>query len=272
MIRLAGFGLHGGRASSVVLRRAEGATTVGRGDDRAPLSSLAIRGGDRATTATLPSGAAIVSVEHLLAAIAGMGAFHGLFVDVEGDEVPLLDGCAGELAGAIEALSLPRVEVAPAHVRRAAELHVHDAVYAFTPSSTRELGVDVDFPAARFGRALVGRASWSGDVASFRTQVAPSRTFGAARELEALRSRGLAAHVPAGVVVALDLDDTAWAPRDPDEPIRHKLLDLVGDLARLGAPLQGTLRVARPSHRASSEAIDRALAEGVVELPSPSSS
>jgi UDP-3-O-[3-hydroxymyristoyl] N-acetylglucosamine deacetylase len=270
VIRLAGFGLHGGRASAIVLRRASGATTFGRGDDRAPLRELRVRGGDRATTATLPSGATIASVEHVLAAIAGLGLFSGLSVDVEGDEVPLLDGCAASIAYALQGLALPALASTPARVTRESELSVGDAVYVFSPARETEIVVDVDYPEARFGRALSGRASWSGDAGSFRDAIAPSRTFGAARELDDLRARGLAAHVPLGAVVALDIDDPAWAPRDEGEPLRHKLLDLIGDLARLGGPLGGKLVASRPSHRASSQAIERALAEGVVELPAKS--
>ena len=236
------------------------------------LRALAIRGGDRSTTATLPSGATLASVEHLLAAIVGTGAFFGLSVDVEGDELPLLDGCAAEMVRAIDALSLPSVAAERACVTKVADVRVGDAIYSFAPSSPSsprsEVAVDVDFPEARFGRVVAGRASWAWDAASFRAHVAPSRTFGAARELDDLRARGLATHVPVGAVIALDVEDPAWAPRDPDEPIRHKLLDLVGDLARLGAPLEGRLLATRPSHRASSLALDRALAEGVVALPS----
>ncbi|MEO7094317.1 MAG: UDP-3-O-acyl-N-acetylglucosamine deacetylase, partial [Polyangiales bacterium] len=212
MIRLEGFGLHGGRPSAILLRRAPGPTTIGCAHDRAPLAALAIVGGDRATTATLPSGAMIGSVEHMLAAIAGTRTFSGLSVDVEGDEVPLLDGCASEMVRAIEALDLPLDASPPARVVRSAELRVDDAVYSFSPSdpsstSPREIAVAVDFPAARFGRALSGHASWMGTLASFRDEVAPARTFGARRELDELRARGLAAHVPVGAVVALDVDD-----------------------------------------------------------------
>jgi UDP-3-O-[3-hydroxymyristoyl] N-acetylglucosamine deacetylase len=269
VIRLAGFGLHGGRPSSIVLRRTDGPTTLGRGTDRATLRELVVRGGDRTTIATLPSGATIASIEHLLSAVAGTRAFSGLDIDIEGDEVPLLDGCAVAMVQAIDDLALPAFTAEAARVTRSAEVRVGDAVYAFSPtSSLTSIVVDVDFAAERFGRALSGRAAWSGDPEQFRRDIAPARTFGAARELDDLRARGLAAHVPVGAVVALDLDDAAWAPRDPGEPIRHKLLDLIGDLARLGAPLVGNLVAVRPSHRASSEALERAVSEGVVALAS----
>lgn len=238
-------GIHSGTESLLTLTATEGPTTLGRGADRAPLAALRFSGGDRGTDVELPSGARLRTVEHLLAAIAGVGAFAGARLDLEGEEAPLCDGGARTFAEALRPLARP---VAPLVVARAARFQIEEATFVVEPHDGLRVTVEVSFPFARFGVALEGVASWEGDPGDFLSRVAPARTFGAARELEALRARGLAAYVPEGVVVALDRPERA--PCDPGEPIRHKLLDVLGDLATLGAPLVGAITVQRPSHRA----------------------
>jgi UDP-3-O-[3-hydroxymyristoyl] N-acetylglucosamine deacetylase len=261
-VRLEGVGLHGGTRGAVVFVAAPGPTTLGRGDDRAALGALEVRGADHASIARLPSGTTIRTVEHLLAAIAGLRAFEGLRVDLEGEEIPLFDGGASELCRAIEAIA-PGTRSSPprahAKITRAASYALDDASMSLAPGDGTEIEVEIAFEASRFGRALAGTARWLGDASSFVSEIAPSRTFGAAAELESLRARGLASHVPKGAVIAIDVDDPDWAPRDPEEPIRHKLLDLIGDLAPLGAPLLGTLVARRPSHRTTRTMLGRAV-------------
>jgi UDP-3-O-[3-hydroxymyristoyl] N-acetylglucosamine deacetylase len=245
--RLTGRGLHGGAPSSVRFSAAAGPTSFGRGDDRAPLAELVVRGEDRATAVTLPSGARVQMVEHVFAAISGLGAFEGLAVDVEGDELPLLDGGAAEFHDAIVALGLAPA-TRRATITREATFEAHGTRMHVAPGE-RAITVALDYPEERFGVRLSGEASWDGDARSFRESIATARTFGAAREVELLRARGLAAHLPKGSVVALDLDDPDYAPRDREEPLRHKLLDVLGDLAIVGAPIHVRVRIERPSHR-----------------------
>jgi UDP-3-O-[3-hydroxymyristoyl] N-acetylglucosamine deacetylase len=266
-IRVDGIGLHSGAVCSVTLNAAAGPTTLGRGRDRAAIAALSIAGSDRTTTATLPSGERLAAIEHLLAAIAGASAFDGLSIDVEGDELPLLDGGAARWFDAIDALAPDRRCARVAHVVAAAEFEHEGTRLSIAPagaSTSKSIEVDVAFPAERFGRALHGVARWSGDRADFRARIAPSRTFGAARELDWLRAHGLAAHVPEGAVVALDLDDPRRAPTDPEEPIRHKLLDAIGDLASLGAAIEGIVRITRPSHRGTLGALAAAVAASAI--------
>lgn len=265
-VRLEGIGLHGGRACALRLSRVPGPTSLGRGVDRAKLSDLFVEGRDRTTIARLPSGAELRGVEHLLSAVCGVGAFDGIALDVEGDEVPLFDGAAAELFDAIAAECGDACCNRRARVVRAGSFEEHGTVVHLAQADAVDVTVEVDFDAARFGVALRGEASWQGDANDYRARIAPARTFGAARELEALRARALAMHVPEGVVVALDLSDPARAPRDAEEPIRHKLLDALGDLAPLGAPMCGRVRIVRPSHRGTRAAIDRARREGAIVL------
>lgn len=280
--RLEGIGLHGGRRCAVRFRGVRGPSTLGVAGLHVPLGALAVARVDRATTVRLdaacatcapsasPASTEIAGVEHLLAAVQGLDAFAGLAIEVEGGEVPLVDGAAAAFADAIEAVC-ERSERAPAVVVARAELiDVEDARYAFEPlpstgaeSSATSIEVVVAYPPARFGVSLAGEARWSGDRASFLAQLADARTFGARRELEVLRARGLAAHLPAGAVVGLDVDEPGYAPRDAGEPVRHKLLDLLGDLALLGGRFLGGLRATHPSHAATAAALREARARGV---------
>lgn len=253
-------------------RGARGPTTLGASGLRVPLSALVVARADRATTVRL--GAArtsrvIAGVEHLLAAVHGLDAFGGLAMEVEGGEVPLVDGAAAAFADAIEAVR-DRSERAPeVAVLRSETIDVEDARYAFDPlaseTATRatRIEVAVAYPKERFGVALAGEARWDGDRARFLAAFARARTFGARRELEALRARGLAAHLPAGAVVGLDVDEPGYAPRDAGEPVRHKLLDLLGDLALLAGRFVGGLRATHPSHAATAAALREAHARGV---------
>jgi UDP-3-O-[3-hydroxymyristoyl] N-acetylglucosamine deacetylase len=236
----------------VTFSRSAGPTTFGRGDDRAALGALDVRGDDRATAVVLPSGARVLMVEHLFAAIAGAGAFDGLRVDVEGDELPLLDGAAARFQQAIAELGVAR-SARRAVVTRDATFETFGTRLLLSPGACT-ITIALDYPVERFGVRLAGEASWDGDPRTFDA-IARARTFGGAREVEALRARGLAAHLPKGSVVALDLDDPDYAPRDAEEPLRHKLLDAIGDLATLGASIDGRVRIERPSHRGTHGAL-----------------
>lgn len=271
MKKLVGRGLHGGRSCTVTIVEAPGPTTLGCGDDRAPIGGLRVEGRDRCSVVVLPSGRELAMVEHLLSAIAGAGAFGGARIDVEGDELPLLDGAARAWFDALHPIArrVPRTS-SPIAVRRAEIIEAFGTTISFAPplgegaGHAVEIAVTIAYDAHRFGVPLAGRASWDGTPESYARDVASARTFGAARELEALRARGLAAHLPRGSVVALDVDEPGWGPTDDAEPIRHKLLDAIGDLAALGAPLIGRVHLDRPSHRGTRAALERARTAGVL--------
>lgn len=239
-------GLHGGAKAVLRVVPEDGPTTLGVGDDRAPLHALTFVGEDRGTDAILPSGRRLGTVEHLLAAVAGTAAWAGVRLDVEGDEVPLADGGARAFAELLTPHARPS---APRPIVERGAFEAHGLRLSVSPAAGFSVSIEVDFPAERFGVALAGAAAWAGDAEDFLRRIAPARTFGARRELDALRAAGRAAHVPPGVVVALDMDDPARAPTDPGEPVRHKLLDAIGDLAALG-PVVGAFHLVRPSHRA----------------------
>jgi UDP-3-O-[3-hydroxymyristoyl] N-acetylglucosamine deacetylase len=216
----------------------------------------------RATTVEAAGGALrIGTVEHAFAALAGLGVREGLELRVEGPEMPLLDGGALAWCEAILRLALP---AGPPLLRvtRAATYEVGPSRYELAPG---DAGIDVSVHVeldSRFDR----QARWHGDPEDFVVRIAPARTFALAHEVEELARRGLARHVdPASVVVlAPDAVLSTGRPFTPDEPARHKLLDLMGDLYLHGGPPAGSFHAVRPGHASNARAIRRALEDGVL--------
>jgi UDP-3-O-[3-hydroxymyristoyl] N-acetylglucosamine deacetylase len=109
-------------------------------------------------------------------------------------------------------------------------------------------------------------ARWNGDPDDFHARIAPARTFALAHEVDELLRRGLVRYVdPASVVlIAPDTIHHVGRPFAADEPARHKLLDLIGDLYLRGGPPIGRVRAVRPGHAANAHAIRQALDAGVL--------
>jgi UDP-3-O-[3-hydroxymyristoyl] N-acetylglucosamine deacetylase len=187
--------------------------------------------------------------------------YEGLELEIEGPEMPLLDGGAVAWCEALSRLGLPtgrpRLRVA-----REATFDVGPSCYAFSPGD----GVDVEVHVELDARFTPG-ARWQGDAADFVTRIAPARTFTLSRDVEELVRRGLARHVDPSSVVVLAPDSILSSGREvlPDEPARHKLLDLLGDLYLHAGPPLGHLRATRPGHASNARALRRAVEEGILE-------
>lgn len=265
MTPLAGRGLHSGAPSRVRLVRAPGPVRVVARGGEACLAELVCDGASRSTTVTTRDRRLeIRTVEHLFAALGALSIHDGVAVEIDGPEVPLLDGGARAFIDALEPLGL-----APSpptlRVVRAGAIDVGASRYEVRPPQRPGevlVAVEVDFDDVRIER----HARWDGDAADFRDRIAPARTFGFGREIEALLARGLANHVTpeSVIVVTREAILSAGPPFRADEPARHKLLDLVGDLYAHGGPPLGALRAVRPGHAATHEAIGRGLADGLL--------
>jgi UDP-3-O-[3-hydroxymyristoyl] N-acetylglucosamine deacetylase len=259
---LEGRGLHGGRLAKVTLARAndDAPVTLRQGGAVFRVDELAAVALVRATTiSSADDRLRVATAEHLFAALAGLGVRRGVSIAIEGDELPLLDGAAAAWTRAILGLGAPSSPPSLV-VHRDAELTVDASVYTF---AARGRGASVHFETG--DARLEPGAAWSGEADDF-LRIAPARTFCFAHELGELASRGLASHVaPESVVVlAVDAVHAAGAPFSADEPARHKLLDLLGDLYLYGGPPVGSVHARRPGHAATHAAIRRALAEGIV--------
>ena len=255
--------LHRGGLAEVRLARVDGPMVLAQRGAEAQLAALRPVRTDRGVTVASEDGRVRVDlVEHLLAAIGGLGIGGGLRVETDDDEVPLLDGGALRFVEALSGLELPRQRQGALRVRREATLEHGRSVYRFAMGATTSVRVEVDFPAP-VGRQ---RAAWEGDPSDFVARIAPARTFGWTHELEALRAAGRAAEVDLESVLVFDAQGplAGCRPPGPDEPARHKLLDLVGDLTLHGGPPVGVVEAFAPGHTATHAVVARALALGVL--------
>jgi UDP-3-O-[3-hydroxymyristoyl] N-acetylglucosamine deacetylase len=253
-----GIGLHGGRPATVELVREAGPVRVERDGAVRPLDAFRVAGGRFSTTIACDA-FELGMVEHLFSALAGLGVRDGLRVRVTGDELPLLDGGARAFVALVRELGIaPRP--AALRVARAATLEVDGATYSFEPGARTRVEVAVDLPPC-----CAAGAAWDGDEASFVERIAGARTFALARDMGDLERLGLARHAsPESVVVVADDALYGAGVVAPDEPARHKLLDLVGDAYLHGGPPLGTLRARRPGHARNHAAFARALETGVL--------
>ncbi|MCL2451226.1 MAG: UDP-3-O-acyl-N-acetylglucosamine deacetylase [Polyangiaceae bacterium] len=257
-----GVGLHGGRPVRVVLRASGGPVVLRAGGCEAEARALSVVSAQWGTTVEAAGGAfRVATVEHALAALAGLGVYTGVAVEIDGPEMPLLDGAAATWCAALDALRLracpPRLRVA-----RAASVVLGASCYDFKPGDGVAVRVCFETDDVR----LAPDARWDGDPDDFRARIAPARTFVLARDLATIERLGLARHVDPRAVVAITKDaiHCAGRPFEPDEPARHKLLDLVGDLYLHGGPPRGMVVARRPGHAATWQAICRARDEGIL--------
>lgn len=212
-------------------------------------------------------GAAVVqTTEHLLAALVGLGVT-GAVCTVTGPEPPIGDGSAGHFVEAIRRVGIVNAgePVAPLVITEPVEVRGDEgeAVIVLRPGppGVTRYRYELDYGP---GAAIAAQhAAWDGSVASFVSGVAPARTYSLRHEAEAMRRAGLfAGFTPRDLLVIGD-DGAAIdnALRFPDEPARHKLLDLIGDLALAGGgrPIHGEVVAVRSGHRLAQRAA-RALA------------
>jgi UDP-3-O-acyl N-acetylglucosamine deacetylase len=194
----------------------------------------------------------VSTVEHLLSALCGCGVTNAA-IAVDGPEIPAADGSAREFVAAIDAAGiveqpLPQVR----HVVR--EPHVFrdgDKLLAIVPAPAFRVRMTIDFPPP----IGVQYVDYDSSTAAYRTAIAPNRTFGFRHEVEALLERGLAMGGSLDNAVVFDTAGPMTPLRAADEPARHKVLDLIGDFALLGAHLQGEIIAIKSGHTLHFEAV-----------------
>ena len=191
---------------------------------------------------------ALHTVEHVLAAVTA-AQLDDLTIAMDGPEPPIMDGSAGPFLRALQQAGVRANGGVPGAlvVREGFRLEDGDSWYEAHPASELSLAVTIDFP-----HPMVGRQSGSWRVVpdEFARELADARTFGFADEVEMLRGKGLIRGGTTGNAIVLGeagvVDNSL---RWPDEFVRHKALDCVGDLALAGAPVRARIVAHRPSHR-----------------------
>ena len=185
------------------------------------------------------AGVTVSTVEHLMASLAMLGVDNAL-VHLDGPEVPIMDGSAEPFVQIIDRAGLRRQEALRRYIEilETVEVVEDDKRAALSPADHFEMAFEIAFESGAIGRQRVDMVL---DEASFRAEFADSRTFGFAAEVDALRAAGLARGGSLDNVVVIEGDDilNPEGLRRPDEMVRHKALDALGDLYLLGAPLIG---------------------------------
>jgi UDP-3-O-[3-hydroxymyristoyl] N-acetylglucosamine deacetylase len=184
-------------------------------------------------------GVHVSTIEHLMAALAGLGIGNAL-ITLDGPEVPIMDGSAapfvrGLLAAGLQQLSAP---VRALRLRRAVEVRDGDALARLDPATTLQIDFAIDFPDTAIGqdRRVMNMAN-----GTFVRELCDCRTFCRQSDVERMHAQGLAlgGSLDNAVVVDGDRVLTPGGLRRPDEPVRHKMLDALGDLATAGLPILG---------------------------------
>jgi UDP-3-O-[3-hydroxymyristoyl] N-acetylglucosamine deacetylase/3-hydroxyacyl-[acyl-carrier-protein] dehydratase len=191
---------------------------------------------------------AVHTVEHVLAAVTGMG-IDDVTIDMDGPEPPILDGSAAPFVAALSEAGLASVEGEPEFLDLREPVRIIDgaSVYEAYPCDRLELDVTIEFP-----HPLIGKQSRRFTVTeeSFASEMSRARTFGFVHEVDALRARGLIKGASLDNSVVLDDTDILSGDlRWSDEFVRHKAMDCVGDLALAGARVRARIVAVKPSHR-----------------------
>lgn len=244
---LRGVGLHSGRDCALTVESCDGGPILSHEGTSLPLSEMGLSGDARGSDYVFPDGRRIRTCEHVLSALVGLGVW-GFRLTVEGLEMPALDGCAERMAE----LVLEHSECCasgPDPFALSMPLHVGDAsrfVAAFPASA---FGITY---AVRYASPLIGTQmlDLTGGAEAYLEHVARARTFAMEAEVEVLRAQGMAlgGSLENAVLVGETEVRASGGLRWPDEFVRHKVLDLIGDLAAVGRPLRAHVVAVRAGH------------------------
>ena len=255
-ISLTGTGVHSGAPVSVTFCPADGDTGIrfllsnGNGHEtEIAADQRSVTGVTLCTVIGDGNGASISTVEHLMAALRGLGVDNAL-IEIDSSEVPIMDGSASRFVEAIDEVGLAELEAPRRYLKVLKKVAVEDAgAYGeLSPHNGFRLDIAIDFDTPAIGNQ---RIEIDLNPGSFRREIARARTFGFMKDVERLWAAGLALGASLDNTVAIGDDRVINREglRFSDEFVRHKALDAVGDLALAGAPILGAFRSHRGGHR-----------------------
>jgi UDP-3-O-[3-hydroxymyristoyl] N-acetylglucosamine deacetylase len=194
------------------------------------------------------AGASVSTIEHVMAALAG-SAINNALIEIDGPEVPILDGSAAPFVEGFLNAGIVAQDAAVMAIRvlRAVEVQDGEAVARLEPSDMLEIDFRIDFEEKAIGRQAKRLNMANG---AFVRELSDSRTFCRNADVIAMRERGLALGGTLENAVVFD-GEKVLSPgglRHKDEPVRHKMLDALGDLALAGAPILGRYTGVRAGH------------------------
>lgn len=269
-VTLSGVGLHSGKPGRVILHpEGEGAGLIFHFLDQAgarcgaPLAATAAAISETrlGTCLSDADGRSVRTIEHLLAAIAISG-IDNVAIEIDGPEIPVMDGSATPFLDAIDQAGMKTLSAAREVLMIVSPIEIADGerVIRAEPGDQRILEIDISFADAAIGERSI--ALDLDDPASMR-RLARARTFCRLADIDAMRAAGLGrgGSLDNAVVVDGDRILNAGGLRDPEEFVLHKALDIVGDLALAGAPIVGRISARRPGHDLNAQFLRRLAVE-----------
>jgi UDP-3-O-[3-hydroxymyristoyl] N-acetylglucosamine deacetylase len=261
-VQCSGVGLHSG--APVNLRILPAPAGTGIVFHRTDLDGFAIEASGRNVarvsyaTSLMKKGVLISTTEHLLSAFVGSGIDNAI-VELDNLELPILDGSARPFVEMIQKAGLKRQRKTRTYLRmlREIELREGDKFIAIYPAETYSVSYSINFP-----HPLIGKQSFCVTLTngSYVKQIAAARTFGFLHEADAMRQQGLIRGASTENAIVLNREEVLNPPlRFPDEFVRHKVLDLIGDLALIGKQILGAVVADRAGHAMHTALVSRIL-------------
>ena len=263
----AGVGVHTGAYTRVAVRPAPTnsgivfvRTDLTDRDNRVPATGEAVTKTQLGTVIENAAGVSVSTIEHLMAALAMLGIDNAI-VELDGPEMPIMDGSSLPFVQILDRAGRRQQDALRAYIEilEPIEFVDGDKRASLTPSDHFEVAFEIRFPSAAIGRQAVDLAM---DEQAFRDELADCRTFGFLHEVEYLRSIGLArgGSMENAVVIEGDRILNPEGLRRPDEFVRHKALDAIGDLYVLGAPILGRFEGVLAGHGLNNQLVRALLA------------
>lgn len=254
-ISFSGVGLHGGQPVMMTLHPASAEfgiwfrrTDITDRDAMIAAKWHSVTDSELCTRIRNDVGVEVSTVEHILAAVAGCG-IHNVLIEIDGPEVPILDGSAAEFVRGILSKGLRRtdVPVRAIQILKPVEVQRGAAHARLAPSDTLSIDFEIDFLDEAIGHQEKSLNMANG---TFVHELCDSRTFCRSIDVDAMRARGLALGGTYENAVVVDGADvlSPGGLRHQDEPVRHKMLDALGDLSLAGGPILGAYTGHRAGH------------------------
>ena len=257
-IKLSGTGLHSGVSSNLVISPASAEygiwfrrTDISDRDNLIPARYDAVSNTQLCTRISNSDDVEVSTIEHLMAALAGTG-IHNAIIDVDGPEIPIMDGSSAPFVSAILKAGIQKLNspIRVIRILQPVKVVVDDCEVSLSPSETLKMDFEIDFEDEAIGHQEKKLNMANG---SFVRELSNCRTFVRRSDVDHLQSMGLAlgGSLDNAIVVDKDVVLNPEGYRRSDECVGHKMLDALGDLYLAGAPILGEYKGKRAGHRAT---------------------
>ncbi len=246
IIVLEGTGLHSGKDCRLTIEPCDSPEVLMRsGSNELPLKAFTLSGTGRGSDYIYPDGSRVRTCEHVLSALSGLGFWSGVRLTVEGGEMPALDGCSRKICDELLQHSEPE-DVKPAALNEAVCVYGRDKTryIAALPYDCLRISYIVEY---EFIGAQI--FEYVNSPENYHENISRARTFALMRDIEYLRSQGMA--LGGTLDNAIAVGETIQAKGGlhwPDEFARHKVLDIIGDLAAAGRPINAHIIAVKAGH------------------------